>query len=108
MMSPLVASLSGMVNVERLVDAANETDEDMDLLLDDLKRSLLDTAETKSNGRQVNGGTKDDTSLSTSSSTKNLFPFLDNVSYLLLASRCFVRYSLICTTTYTYSSNYRH
>lgn len=81
MMSPLVASLSGMVNVERLVDTANETDEDIDLLLDDLKRSLLDTAETKSNGRQMNGGTKDDTSLSTSSSTKNLFPFLDNVSY---------------------------
>ena len=90
MMSPLVASLSGMVNVERLVDAANETDEDMDLLLDDLKRSLLDTAETKANGRQVNGDTKDDTSLSTSSSTKNLFPFLDNVSYLLLAAHCFL------------------
>lgn len=91
MMSPLVASLSGMVNVERLVDAANETDEDIDLLLDDLKRSLFDTAETKANGRQVNGGTKDDnTSLSTSSSTKNLFPFLDNVSDLLIAAHCFL------------------
>ena len=104
MMSPLVASLSGMVNVERLVDAANETDEDIDLLLDDLKRSLFDTAEIKANGRQVNGDTKDDTSRL----TKNLFPFLDNVSYLLLAARCFVRYSLICTTTYPYSSIYRH
>jgi len=69
-MSPLVASLSGMANIEALVNVANETtnidDDEMDLLpdIDDLKRSLLfsDKVTNTKNGKEE----------------KQLFPFLDN------------------------------
>lgn len=69
-MSPLVASLSGMANIEALVNVANETtnidDDEMDLLpdIDDLKRSLLfsDKSTNTKNGKEE----------------KQLFPFLDN------------------------------
>jgi len=70
-MSPLVASLSGMVNVEALVAISNETDEEMDLFLpniDDLKRTI-DT-ETK-NGKDGKGDEQDSTDA-------KIFPFLDN------------------------------
>ena len=75
-MSPLVASLSGMVNVEALMVAAeNETDEAMDSLallpdIDDLKRKTIGTTET-TNEEDAQCGEE-------ASSTTKLFPFLDN------------------------------
>lgn len=66
-MSPAVASLSGMVNVEALVAAANETEEEAY----DLLKQTIDTEAT--NGK-INGNGKED---SRSSSAK-LFSFLDN------------------------------
>lgn len=70
-MTPLVASLSGMVNVEALVAASNETDEEIDLLIpkmNDLKRTI-DTSEAN---KGVNGKGVEQTS------SMKLFPFLDN------------------------------
>ena len=69
-MSPLVASLSGMVNIEALMAAANETDEGLDLLLPnmiDLKSAI---AIPTSNSPMTE---KEETSASAIN-----FPFLDN------------------------------
>ncbi len=67
-MSPLVASLSGMVNVEALMAAANETDEGMELLLPNMSdlKTAIDTSEA--NGTVTAKGV----------SSAILFPFLDN------------------------------
>ena len=59
-MSPLVASISGMVNVEALLAAANETDE---ALMPDLQLTLSNDSQTKNQS---------------SATTTNIFPFLEN------------------------------
>ena len=60
-MSPLVASISGMVNVEALMAAANETDE---ALMPDLQLTLPN--DSQSNNQ------------SSATTTTNIFPFLEN------------------------------
>ena len=69
-MSPVVASLSGMINVEALMAAANETDEGMDLLLPNMNdlKTAIDISD-------ANNGTVAEEE---ASSTTTLFPFLDN------------------------------
>ena len=76
-MSPLVASMSGMVNVEALIAAANETDDDVMTLMPDLK--LL--------SKQANVDEREDSTKTLSSENKetnnaaagsNVFPFLEN------------------------------
>mmetsp|Transcript_12908 Transcript_12908/g.19374 ORF Transcript_12908/g.19374 Transcript_12908/m.19374 type:complete len:722 (+) Transcript_12908:69-2234(+) len=72
-MSPLVASLSGMVNVEALIAAANETDEDVMTMMPDLQ--LLTT--------QASVGGEDSTKTSFGEQTNkasgsNIFPFVEN------------------------------
>ncbi|KAL7439655.1 hypothetical protein ACHAXH_004161, partial [Discostella pseudostelligera] len=68
-MSPVVASLSGMINVEALMAAANETDEGMDLLLPNMNdlKTAIDISD-------ANGTVAEEEA----SSTATLFPFLDN------------------------------
>ena len=70
-MSPMVASLSGMVNVEALVAASNETDDEIDLLIPEMNE-LKRTIDTLEANRGVNGrGVGQNTSMT-------LFSFLDN------------------------------
>ena len=70
-MSPMVASLSGMVNVEALVAASNETDDEIDLLITEMNE-LKRTIDTLEANRGVNGrGVGQNTSMT-------LFSFLDN------------------------------
>ena len=70
-MSPMVASLSGMVNVEALVAASNETDDEIDLLIPEMNE-LKRTIDTLEANRGVHGkGVGQNTSM-------KLFSFLDN------------------------------
>lgn len=68
-MSPLIASMSGMVNVEALIAAANETDPDVELLSTQANVDREDSTKTLSSENK-------DTNNAAAGS--NVFPFLEN------------------------------
>ena len=85
-MSPVVASLSGMVNVEALMAAANETDDDVMTLMPDLQ--LLSTqvgvgdgdgGEDRNNGiSKTTSPNKQTNNNQNKAASSNIFPFLEN------------------------------
>lgn len=79
-MSPVVASMSGMVNVEALIAAANETDDDVMTLMPDLQ--LLTTqasAESREDSSETTTTTSTDNEETNNAvGSNNIFPFLEN------------------------------
>mmetsp|Transcript_9699 Transcript_9699/g.16040 ORF Transcript_9699/g.16040 Transcript_9699/m.16040 type:complete len:694 (+) Transcript_9699:117-2198(+) len=75
-MSPLVASMSGMVNVEALIAAANETDEDVMTLMPDLQ--LLTTQASVDRDEDSSKTSSSDKDSKNAATGSNVFPFLEN------------------------------
>eukprot|EP00574_Skeletonema_japonicum_P006221 CAMPEP_0201723224 /NCGR_PEP_ID=MMETSP0593-20130828/7349_1 /ASSEMBLY_ACC=CAM_ASM_000672 /TAXON_ID=267983 /ORGANISM="Skeletonema japonicum, Strain CCMP2506" /LENGTH=680 /DNA_ID=CAMNT_0048214301 /DNA_START=215 /DNA_END=2253 /DNA_ORIENTATION=+ len=77
-MTPVVASMSGMVNVEALIAAANKTDDDVMTLMPDLQ--LLTTqasAESREDSSEASTTSSDDEETNNAVGP-NVFPFLEN------------------------------
>lgn len=81
-MSPLVASMSGMVNVEALIAAANETDDDVMTLMPDLQllttQASTESREDSSDTTTTTTTASDNEETNNAVGSNNIFPFLEN------------------------------